>query len=299
MKTFFKNITFFGSVFFVLAQCSYFILDRASSLEYDKRLEMLMEGEINKELLVFGSSRGSGNILAAQLEKETGFSSYNLSYQAANLLYQEFILKTVIAYNNPPKKIVMAIDNPAEFNGNTGMRFRNDRLFPLSKYNYINSELINQDKRTVLSKLLYIDRVSTNMFKTTKVNPPSLNPFESCGSRPIILKPKGELVYSKVLPDYSIHVETASYIQAFKNMQSICKKNNIQIIFVFPPNFMVFNSNFYNRFKQLMFPENKVFVYDTLNPAYKNDRYFYDVSHLTKDGAKIFTTEISQFIKSL
>ncbi|GAL81824.1 hypothetical protein JCM19274_383 [Algibacter lectus] len=179
MKQFLKHIILFGAILFIVDKGAYFILNKTSELEYDKRLENLLEGKMNKALFVFGSSRGSGNIIASQLQKETGYSSYNLSYQGANILYQEFILKTLLEFNNTPKKIIIAIDNPYEFNDKTTLQFRNDRLYPLSKYNYINNQLIRLGERSLLSKGLYFARVSGSMFRMKTVGPPKFKSF--CG----------------------------------------------------------------------------------------------------------------------
>ena len=296
VKRFLKHIMLFASIFFIIDKGAYFILNKTSELEYDKRLEDVLEGNMNKDIFVLGSSRGSGNIIASQLERETGYSSYNLSYQGANILYQEFVLKTLLKFNTTPKKVIIAIDNPYEFNEETTLHFRNDRLYPLAKYDYINNQLIAQGERSVLSKVLYLTRLNGSMFRMKAVKSPGLNPFESCGSRPIILIPKDGLVYDCEVVEYSKSIETQSYVDAFNSIKLICKAHDIDLIFVFPPNFKVFNNSFKKRFDQLVSLENKVFVYDTLNTVYKNTKYFYDASHLTKEGAEVFTSEISTFI---
>lgn len=296
MKLFLKQALLLFSILFIIDKGACFLLDKAESLEYDTRLTSVLKGQINKDLIVIGSSRGSGNIIASQLEQETGYMCYNLSYQGANILYQEFILKTLLKYNKAPKKLIIAIDNPYTFRNETSLHFRTDRLFPLSKNNYINDVLITQGERSRASKYFYLLRVSGSMFRMKTVNPPRLDPFEACGSRPIVLESKKDLVFDDIKTAYSKDLEAQSHIQAFKRIQALCQFNSIDVTFVFPPNFQVFNSGFYNRFNTLVLPENKVFVYDTLNPNYKNKKYFYDASHLTKSGASLFTSDLSVFI---
>ena len=104
----------------------------------------------------------------------------------------------------------------------------------------------------------------------------------------------------KFITEVEDHSETdwlVDRLSAFKNIQKICKLNNIEIIFVFSPNFRTFNDSFKNRFEKLVFPENKIMVYDTLNPIFKNEKYYYDVSHLNGNGADIFTSELISFIE--
>ena len=300
MKKFLLNSALFIVLFFIAEKGMYYFLQKAPDREYDKRLEHLINGEMNKDLFVFGSSRGGGNILAEQIEKETGYSSYNLSYQGANIIYQNFILKTLLKYNNAPKKIIMVIDNPQEFTKVPTLNFRYDRLYPLSKYNYINNELIAQNERSIISKLFCLARINTSNFKTETINPPSLNPFESCGSRPVIRKkPTNDLIFINHSTDYSILDELPEYIAAFKNIQALCNANHIQLIFVFSPNFHVFNYEFKNRFEGLMLSENKIIVYDRLNPIYKNKDFFYDESHLMKNGAEVKISGLMMFLLAI
>jgi hypothetical protein len=41
-----------------------------------------MDGKINKDIIFNGSSRGARDIIASQIERETGQTAYNLSYDA-------------------------------------------------------------------------------------------------------------------------------------------------------------------------------------------------------------------------
>ena len=99
----------------VITQAHWFVLKETPKKQYDKRLEELIKGEINKDIIVLGSSRGSGNILAGQLEKETGLESYNLSYQGSNINFHNFILNTLLKFNKKPKYVMLTIDNSSEF----------------------------------------------------------------------------------------------------------------------------------------------------------------------------------------
>ncbi len=296
MKRFLKIGILFFTLFFILEKGTYYLLDKAPKREYDKRLDLVLRGQMNKDLIVLGSSRGGSNIIAKQIQEKTGLEAYNLSYQGANVIFQDFVFKTLLKFNKPPKKVVLAIDNPYEFKNEPSLQFRLDQLHPLSKYNYINNALINHGEQNILSKLFCLARVSKLTFN--KVKEPLLNPFESCGSRPIIKKTKKDIIYKEGSLNYLIEDESLKHLAAFKNIQTLCKANNIELIFLFSPNYHAFNSKFKNRFSELLLPENKILIYDSLNPIYKNKDYFYDISHLNKKGAKIFTLEIADFINA-
>ncbi len=297
MKRFILKIILFVSVFFIVEKGVYYFLHIAPDKEYDKRLENILKGNMNKELVVLGSSKGATDILAGQLEKETGLISYNLSYQGSNVVFHEFLLKTLLKYNEVPKKVILVIDIPYEFIEEKTLKFRIDRLYPLSKYNYINKELINQKEKNILSWFLCSARVNQSNFKFKNIKPPHFNPLDEYGSGPYIIeKHSKDLDYSLKKETYNIKDELPYKIKAFKSIQKLCGENSIELTFVIPPNFFDLNRRFVKRFRKLLTDENKLFVYDTVNPIYRDEKYFNDYSHLFINGAKVLTSEISDFI---
>lgn len=304
MKRFITKIFLYALAFFILEKSTYILLHKTPDREYDKRLEDVLKGQINKQLVVIGSSKGAGNVLAGQLENETGLTSYNLSYLGANIQFKAFMLKTLLRYNKAPEKILLVIDNTKELVPEKTLIFRYDRLYPLSKYNYINDELIELDKRTVLSKLLYSARLSKCDFRFKKFNNKHKNLIDSSGSSPFLSRTnKLEEDFFKYqeeddLVTYDISIEIPEKLETLLDIQNMCKENNIELIFAISPNFKALDNHFLQRFEKLLLPENKLFVYDTKNIIYKDKQYFKDLTHLLKNGAEIFTTEISTFINS-
>ena len=104
MKQFSKHITIFFVLFFIVEKGICFFVNNAPKKEFDNRLELVLNGKINKEVIILGSSRGANNIYAKQLEDSINQSVYNLSYLGSDVTFHEFILKTLIKYNKPPKK---------------------------------------------------------------------------------------------------------------------------------------------------------------------------------------------------
>lgn len=286
----------FFLLFFLIEKGTWFFISETPKREYDKRLEALIKGKINKDIIVIGSSKGAGNILANQLETETGLTSYNLSYQGSNVNFHHFILKTLLKFNKTPKYIVLSIDSPSEFKTDISLNYRKDALLPLTKYNYINTELVQQGINSPMSYLFLLGRYNKYhaVFRDVFVN--TNNPIDSFGSMGIIKKKKVALNYNQEIERYNKNFEDKTKLEAFKAIQDICKVNKIDLIFVFSPSFSVFDSSFFKRFEKLKKPENRIFVYDTLKSVYRNPDFFYDESHLLTNGAKFFTSEISEFI---
>jgi hypothetical protein len=297
MKKFLIRIFLFGLIFFVIDKLFYVFLYTAPHLEVDKRLELLLEGKINKEVVVLGSSRGAYNIIAGQIEKETGLKAYNISYAGSTIEFHLFLLKTLLKYNNKPEIVILSIDNPYEFLYAKSYDFRYDRLYPLEKYNYINQELINQNDKSKLSWFLCLARLnkSTMSFRKKEVVPES--PILACGSMPFLEGfSKKDLVFNGNQKPYPIAEELEEKKKQFREFQHICHINKIKLVYCFAPNFKTYDSALKKRIEAISLPEDKFFVYDTTNLKYKNKEYFHDDSHLNIKGAKIFTSELSKFI---
>lgn len=297
MKKFLFRGILFIVLFFIVEKGAYYFLNRAPKLEYDKRLEHVINGKVNKDLIIFGASKGASDIIAGQIEKETEFSCYNLSYPGSNIIFHSFILKSLLRFNEKPKKIILVIDNPHEFVDVPSLNFRLDRLYPLSKYDYINNALIVRNEKNILSKLFCLARLNRSNLKLKEIEVPLQNPIDAFGSMPFICRDEEQdFTYKTHIPNYDVKREIEGKIKAFKGIQRLCESNNIQLLFVFPPHYQAFNYKFKNRFEKLAINDNKVMIYDTLNPIYINKDCFYDASHLTEKGARIFTSEISKFI---
>lgn len=298
MKRFVKHCLLFGLVFFVLDKGLYFFLNQAPKLEIDKRLEYVLEGKMNKDIIIMGSSRGADNILAKQIEQQTKRSTYNLSYPGSDIVFHDFILKTLLQYNSKPKLILLVIDNPFLFKEEQTLTFRLDRLYPLSKYNYINAELIARGEKNYLSWLFCAARINRSNFTFKTVSNSHLNPIDNWGSMPFLKKEKQQsLKFINSNLTYTTRGELEAKITAFKSMQKQCKSNGIQLLYVFSPAYRAFDISFYNRFLQLV-DDQSVLVYNKWDSRYQNEEFYFDEVHLLKTGAEIFTNEISTFIRS-
>ncbi|WP_395043872.1 hypothetical protein [Flavobacterium sp.] len=297
MKRLLTNLFLFGIVFFVIDKFFYVFLFTSPNLEVDKRLELLINGKINKDIIVMGSSRGAYGIIAGQIEKETSLSAYNITYPGSNIEFHEFLLKTLLKFNKKPKIIILPIDDPSELVFDKTLNFRFERLYPLVKYNYITNELINQKEKNQLARVLCLARLNRGNFSFEKKKISSESPILECGSMPFINQiNRKKFNFYKHLKKYNIKNEKESKIKAFLEFQDICNKNNIKLIYCFTPNFRPYNTDLEKRIKKISDKENKFFVYDTLNQLYKKEDYFYDESHLNIKGAKLYTTELSNFI---
>ncbi|MFD1294259.1 hypothetical protein ACFQ5N_10465 [Lutibacter holmesii] len=298
MKLFLKYILVFGIIFFTLEKGLYYFIHNAPNKEYDKRLQLILDGEMEKDLVIIGSSRGANNISAKQLEDQTGLSTYNLSYRGSNVTFHEFILEALLLHNKKPKKVLLVIDNGHQFLIENSLKFRYDRLSPLKNYSWINDKLIKSNKKSYISKFLYSLKIDRKDFSLKPKIVYPINIMTSHGSKLLKARSTDTLAFFKKPKGYDITKENPDYLKSFKSMQKTCKTHNIDLYFVFTPAYQEFDTDFLKRFKKLINTEEHLIVYDTICDDYKNNLFFRDHTHMFSIGAEIFTSEISVFFNS-
>ncbi|WP_292944073.1 hypothetical protein [Olleya sp. UBA1516] len=298
MKLFIKHILLFGLLFFIVEKGLYYFIQNAPKKEYDKRLELILEGKMEKDIVIIGSSRGANNVSAKQLEEKTGFSCYNLSYRGSSVIFHEFILKTLLLHNNKPKKVLLVIDNGYQFIKEHSLHFRFDRLNPLKNYGYIHEKLIENNKKSFLSNFFYSFKVNREDFSLKPKRIYEIDVMTSHGSKLLKAKNNEKLEYINEVKKYEINEEELAKLEAFNSIQRMCSNNDIELYLVFTPGLMTFDTDFLKRFKKLVSPDEKIIVYDTLDERYKEKDIYRDHTHMFSKGAKIFTSEISDFINS-
>lgn len=297
MKQFIWNIILFFGAFFVLEKALYLLLIYSATLEVDKRLELVINSQMEKEVIILGSSRGARNIIANQITTETGLSAYNLSYPGSDIEFHEFILRALIKFNKPPKYLILVIDEFYELTPSESIKFRLDKLYPLAKYDFINQEMINREEKSKLSWFFVLARINKRNFDIRLKEYSALDTLMSCGSMPISFQRKDiPFNYKTDQKEHSIKNELELKRKLFLKIQKDCYQNNIDLILCFPPNYQAHNISFENRLRDLSNERTMLFIYDTLRQEYKNKDFFYDSGHLKSNGAKIFTHELSDYI---
>ena len=297
MKKFISHLLLFSVIFFVYDKLFLYFIYHAPTKELDKRLEQVIQGKMNKDCIVIGSSRGARNIIASQLEQGTGQTSYNLSYPGSNIEFHNFLLKSLIKFNRAPKIVCLVMDDPEEFLPSESLKFRSDVLYPLVKHDYINEELIARGEKTYLSKILGLARVNVSNLDFRKKRFKALDTLLNCGSMPISFqKENATFKYNTSNQTYSIKAEQEKKVKAFLSFQELCLYNNIKLYIVFCPNFQQHNVFFEQRIRQLTKRNVDFFFYDFSNPIYQDKSFYHDGSHLQTKGAIVFTDELIRFL---
>ena len=291
MKQFLLKIGLFAIVFFIIDKGFYYVIDFLPSKQPDRRLEYLMDGKINADILILGSSRAAHNVMAEEMQKQTQMSTHNLGFRGTNIDFHLFILKNYLAKNIKPKKIIYVADVPFMFD-KSALVFRTNVLRPFVKYPEFRNVLIQKKELSLLAEFLNLSCFSFST-ATKKENITIENFTTKLGSNPLPVEE-----YEGVGENFTEnkkHTISNHLIKQFIEIQTISKNNNIQFFLVIPPNNEKLDTVFVETIKNNLIPNSRFYCYKD-NYTTAGNSYFYDISHLNKNGAIVFTTEISTFI---
>lgn len=302
MKSFALKLLLFLLVFLAYDKLFILVANRSAKTEVDKRLEYLIKGEINKEVVIIGSSRGSRDIVAGQIAEETGLSTYNLCYPGSSLEFHDFILQTLLKFNEHPKLLVLVVDDSGAFmEGGDRILFRRDRLYPLVRYPYVWKEMAKRGYLdNELAGVIVLQRLNKYNFDLRLKTVSPIDTIIACGSMPITWQDKNTVwEYNSNEQAYPMEEELPEKVSAFRNMVQTCEEMGIKLVIAFPPNFKKPSAAFENRIKELSGENVLYHHFDTENPIYKNKDYFFDTEHLMSEAAHIYTDELIDFLMTL
>ncbi|MDQ3051711.1 MAG: DUF1574 domain-containing protein [Bacteroidota bacterium] len=299
MKIFLLKLILFSCCFFLFDKLFIPVMNYSPQIQKDKRIESMINGEINKKLIVLGSSRGARNVIASGLESATGMSAYNLSYPGSDIEFHEFILRSLLKFNKPPKAVLLVVDDPSELLPSESITFRYESLYPYVKYPHIIEEMVRRkEKNRLLAELLILYRMNSSNFNFRKINFTPYDSLMKCGSMPVSFISDSNLKFDEARIHYNKENEVPEKIVAFQKLNMLCTENNIKLIIVFPPNYKNYSTAFEQRIRELSRKEVLFYVYNSNNPVYRNKNYYADENHLVLEGSKKFTAEIASYISS-
>lgn len=305
MSKFIYKVVLFAVLFLVLDKFFLLVEARLPGLEYDQRLEQLINKEIKAEVIILGSSRGARGILANELEATIGHSCYNLSYPGSDITFHEFLFEKCMEQGEAkPKVIVLTLDDPGMFYDYKTINFRYDKLYPLTTYPTIRETLVAKGKKTAV----VVDWVVA--YRIRELFPSRLRPqvktanetLGSHGSMPLDFSTE-EFKTKEHKPNltvtYDPKLDKKEKINALLAMLDMAKEYQVKLLLVHPPNFYEPTMAFRDTVKALVGGKAAIYCYNQSNLSYKDPNYFYDESHLKLNGAKVFTQELAEEINAI
>jgi len=300
MKKFLSKILIFSLLFFAFDKLFILIRNYTPQLEVDQRLDILLQGKMDADILIFGSSIGARGIIASNLSKELNLKAYNLSYPGSNIDFHEYILRQALEHGNKkPKTVILTIDEPAQLIKNNSINFRHERLYPLVKYSEVRNELVlREEKNKFFAQLFVLYQLNKSNFDLRKKHFTIHDSIMPCGSMPSYNTTNNFPAKYEQLPStYHKEKESKYLLSKFNSFVNLCYQNKINLVLVFPPKYKNRNKALEERFKFLTKNKALYFSFDDQNPVYRNKLYYEDASHLRTNGAIIFSQDLAIFLQ--
>lgn len=278
-----------------------FVRNASPELEVDRRLELILKGEIDADIVVFGSSRGARSVIAQQLTDSLNISAYNLAFPGSDITFHEFILEELlnIKGNKKPKLAILVVDDSDELKKSKSLKFRLDRMYPLVKYREIRKKLVKlKVKKPVINELIILHQLNKSNFLFKQRKFTKNDSIMPCGSMPISSQKKTfDKKFGKEAYKYSRDEELIQKINSIRSFIQLCKRNKIELIIAIPPNFRKITIGFKERMEDMLNGYGVVWAYDETRSEYSNPDYFFDNAHLQKTGSIIYTADLAEYLK--
>ena len=315
MRAFILRLTYFAAPLLIVACVGDFILSRTlkksktiSSGEYCTWNDVY-EGKVNSDVVVYGSSRAVVHFDPTIIEDSLHLSCYNLGTDGNNFWLQYFRHGEFLKHNKKPEAIIFSLDATtltAKGNIFNSTQFLPYMLFDESirkyttSYNYYSA----WDYRVPLVRFFGNERVIMHALKLLFFDQPdSLGRVK--GYRGEHLSWNTDLLEArKMMTSYNVEIDNDA-LAVFESFLVECQNLGIRIIFVYSPQYI----------EGQKFVQNKdqiLDIYRSLSMKYKipyldystdsicySKTYFYNSSHLNKEGSKIFSRKLGHDLKHL
>jgi hypothetical protein len=313
MKKFIKYFLFFISPIVLL---SYFIdffistnlkgSNNFAQKEYST-WNAIIEGKVNSDILIYGSSRAWVHFNSTMMSNRLQIPTYNFGIDGHGFWLQYLRHKMLLESNTKPKVILVSVD-----------------MFTLEKrknlYNleqFLPYMLWNKDIKIATSS--YEGFVSTDYiipliryYGKKKEIETAIRSFSGYLSNPVS-RVKGYQGLNRAwnkdfdkakatLNKYVVNIDDAT-IKLFEKFLSECKVQDINLIFVYAPEYKEGQKFLENREEVIKIYKKYSEQYQIPFYDYSNDaicyqkKYFYNSVHMNKTGAELFTTKLIDTLK--
>ena len=300
MKKFLIKCLIFILIVYAVDLVLYFILPGIiSATLYDDRLEKVVDGKMDADIVILGSSRAARDIIACDFQKEIDRNAFNLGFPGSNVDFHETVMRIYLERNKTPKIVIIVLDQ-SEIIDNPSINFRLDKLYPLAGDKEIDRILEYRENDPVsYTDLFFSSKYKKNFPKSfySWLYIPKTDTLTECGSMPLSFK---SITYEGLTYEdstlYDPGAESPYLTQRFQSLLDMCKKNGVKVLLVAPPSFYRPSPGFYSRMMQFTEYEHVIF-FAADEEKYTDKKLFYDKSHLDKEGAEMFTGDVIYFIK--
>jgi hypothetical protein len=297
-----KIALFLFVIFLVEKPIGYLIANGAVNRQYDLRIHKLMQGEIESDIIILGSSRALNGVDAGALQQELGqFTVYNFGYSGSNLLFHQSIFQ-LITRVYIPKKIVLVIDDQNAFKQNEKAIYRRDKLYPFIQYDPVLAEVVQHSSKTYIpSKVSWLYRENQNMFEAINFylkgpqEPDETTDVDDYGFIPLSNDQQklNKLVDRSLSINYDLEDELPEYINSLMSIDEKCRELGIELYLLRLPSYNKKIEGFNDRLAEIV--NDKTRLLDFSNRLI-GEEFYYDNGHLSARGASEISLMLSKEI---
>jgi len=311
MKKLLKNLSYFLLPIIVLAFPADYLLSKklrkSKSFAYGQSYVWndIYSGNLNSEVLFYGSSRAATQIDPKLFEEKTGLNSYNLGLEGHNFWLSEFRHQEVLKYNKKPKHILLSLDTfSLEKRADL---FNSEQFLPYFLFNDAISKGTSRyegfsDSDSYVPLLRYVGK--REAWKEVVFPEKDTFNFREKGFNPIDEIWNNDL--NKAIENEGIYVVKMDpeSIKKFQEFIADCKSKNIDLILVYTPEYIEGQKFVSERQKIMAFYEtianqNNILFLDYSNDSISMDKkYFVNSQHLNRTGATSFTKKLAHDLKN-
>ena len=302
-----KSFTFITTLLIssLLIQQLVFLIFRKINVGELGVINKIMQGEINSEILICGSSRSFVGIDPQTISKITGLKTFNISLNGSRLGIQLPVLKSYLEHNKKPKILLQEVG--FESLTPTQHIFAPYKYLPYLHENELYQGLLKIDpdlwiqKYIPLSNFIYFNTDFQKLFiEDLFLTGKNENDYLKNGYEPhsnawtineekFIGQPQNIYFYQSAL-DKDILLEIIE----------LCKELNIKLVLITTPVYKKIeriktNSKIMIETYSRIANQYNVSYFNYFNlPMSEEKEYFYNFTHLAKNGAKEFSKILSQ-----
>lgn len=306
MGQFISRTVIYGVLFIALCYGLQFMADKglrkSESNDY-KNWTLILDGDIDADILVTGSSRAMRMIDPAIIDAITGVSSYNLGMEGARLKSQLTRWDAYLKSNKSPELIIQTVDLMSM--GHAETVFKKQQFLPFLSEPTIYENLKEVDNRLFLDRYfpLYKYHGYISEFKEgigLFLGRPSAyqyTEYKGYESKDKKFNNEFQQMKDNMTGNVLLHPEglIEEGFEILYRMINDCEKRDIELVLAFTPQYFGLTElqtqadYLLVEFEKLGNIPNVHFINYVHHDICKDKTYFYNAMHLNKKGADIFT----------
>ncbi len=266
----------------------------------------IYNSKINCEIAIYGSSRAWVHIDPQILNDSLGLTAYNFGLDGHNFWLQYFRHSQFLKYNQKPKQIILSVDIfSLEKRGDlyNYLQFLPYMLWNMDIYHHTKSYQCFSKTDYFIPLIRYAGKVKALFYGLKFLFNGNSKRLRNNGFAAMDKPWNKDLERARLEKgQYEVELNEES-IALLTRFVKECKKNNIELILVYTPEyldgqkFVINREQVFKIFKKIA-AEYRLRFYDYSSDKISfNKSFFYNSSHLNKVGSELFTKKFAHDLK--